>query len=139
MIRVIFLLKTPDLTYRQTLIEDSIAGRQWKKKGAGRRVTDRDMVNISNTLQGWTESVYKFGCGFIHLSPYHDYKDRDPMDMITAGEKHDIIRHMRAYHHGPMCADPRFSDIAPYLPQVFEKITANLECYLNDLAKGASL
>jgi hypothetical protein len=36
-------------------------------------MTDREMIVIAHELQGWTQSVYKFGCAFIHLSSLHDY------------------------------------------------------------------
>ena len=103
------------------------------EKGGKKRITDRKMVDLANKLQSWTQSVYRFGCGFIHLSSFHDYEERDPIDMITVEEKEAILKHMKYYHGGPLEPDPRFRDLIPYLPSVFMKIADNLECYIKDL------
>ena len=97
------------------------------------------MLELANKLQGWSGSVYRFGCGFIHLSNFHDYRKRDPMDAISLAEKEMVLRHMRYYHGGPLCPNPKFEDLIPYLPRVFEKISTNLECYLKDLEQGKAL
>lgn len=97
------------------------------------------MVDLANKLQGWTESVYRFGCAFIHLSNFHDYNERDPMDMITDEEKKAILDHMRYYHGGPLEPNPTFKHLVVYLPQVFEKIASNLECYVKNLEEGKTI
>ncbi|MGD2207471.1 MAG: hypothetical protein PVH17_11905, partial [Anaerolineae bacterium] len=116
MIRVIYLLSLSDIAYRNELIRASIDGHRWTAKGSNRRITDREMVDLANQLQGWTESVYRFGCAFIHLSRFHDHQARDPMDMISDDEKEAVLKHMRHYHGGPHGSDPRFNDLIPYLP-----------------------
>lgn len=135
MVRVVYLLTIPDMILRDELIKASVEGNQWElttTKGKKRRVTDKEMVELANHLQGWTKSVYRFGCAFIHLSNFHDYQDRDPMDMISNAEKDAILKHMQYYHGGPHSA-AKIDDLIPYLPQVFEKIASNLECYIRDL------
>src|SRR5262249_40018997 len=76
MVRVIFLLSIGDRPYRQQLIDGSVNGEKWTVKGKKACITDREMVELAQTLQGWTQSVYKFGCAFIHLSSFHDYQHR---------------------------------------------------------------
>jgi hypothetical protein len=100
LIRVIYLLSIPDLTYRNQLIKASVEGRKWTGKEGEKRITDREMVELANKLNGWTKSVYRFGCAFIHLSSFHDYQERDPMDAISDEEKKAILQHMRTYHEG---------------------------------------
>ncbi len=139
MIRVMYLLSIPDLKYRAELMHASIEGKKWTQKGTRKRITDRDMVAFANKLQGWAESVYRFGCDFIHLSNFHDYRNRDPMESISQNEKKSILKHMRYYHGGPLCSNPTFADLIPYLPRVFEKISSNLECYVKDLEHDKSL
>ncbi len=139
MVRVIYLLSISDMAYRGELIKASVEGNQWTAKGSRKRITDRDMVTLANKLEGWAESVYRFGCAFIHLSSFHDYQERDPMDMISNDEKESILKHMRYYHGGPPDPDPTFNDLIPYLPRVFEKIAANLDCYIRDLEGGKTL
>ena len=102
-------------------------------------MTDREMLEIAHGLQGWTQSVYKFGCAFIHLSSLHDYNDRDPLELLPALEREDLLQHCRHYHGGPSEPDPSFSDLVPYLPRVLEKIASNLEHYLAELEGGKLL
>jgi hypothetical protein len=142
MIRVIFLLSLKDTACRDELIKASVEGREWTTrtaKGKKRRITDREMAELANQLQGWTLSVYRFGCAFIHLSSFHDYHDRDPMAAISNDEKEAILRHMRYYHGGPIQPNPKFADLITYLPEVFDKIARNLECYVRDLETGGSI
>ncbi len=132
MIRVIYLLHQ-DTDYQSELLQASIEGKQWKTKDGKKKITDREMVELADSLHGWTKSVYKFGCAFIHLSSFHDYKSRDPMEMISSEERDSVLEHMRYYHGGPITDSPTITDIAPYLPRVFHKIADNLECYVKDL------
>lgn len=136
MVRVIYLL-TQDHERKEILIEASIHGEKWTKKTSRGHVTDREMVEIAQELQGWTKSVYKFGCAFIHLSALLDYNDRDPLLQLSAEEKNDIIKHCRYYHGGPEQGAERFDELVPYLPRILVKISANLECYLKKLENGA--
>lgn len=133
MIRVIYLLSQSDMTYRDELIQASVDGKQWMARGKKRRITDKEMVELANELHGWTESVYRFGCAFIHLSGFHDYRERDPMDMISIEKREAVLKHMRYYHGGPGRVNPGFKDLIPYLSMAFEKIASNLECYVKDL------
>lgn len=133
MVRVIYLLSIADKPYRQQLIDASINGEKWTAKGKNARITDREMVELAQSLHGWTRSVYKFGCAFIHLSNFHDYQNHDPLLSLPKGEKADILQHMQYYHSGPNVADPTFEDLLPYLPRVLEKVADNLECYVKQL------
>ncbi|HMP03889.1 MAG TPA: hypothetical protein PKD86_09355 [Gemmatales bacterium] len=133
MVRVIFLLSIADKPYRHQLIDASVNGEKWTAKGKKACITDREMVELAQTLQGWTQSVYKFGCAFIHLSSFHDHEHRDPFLALPNDEKAAILKHMRHYHGGPAEVDPSFEDLLPYLPQVFEKVAGNLDCYLKQL------
>lgn len=135
MVRVIYLLaQNPER--RELLIEASANGKKWSQEGSRAKVTDKEMVDLAQTLQGWTQSVYKFGCAFIHLSGLHDYNDRDPLAQLPAQERHDILEHCRNYHGGPSTTDAGFDSLVPFLPRVLEKIAGNLECYLVVLEKG---
>ena len=135
MVRVIYLL-TQDIERRSTLIEASVKGEKWNQPNSRASVTDKEMVDLAQNLQGWTRSVYKFGCAFIHLSGLHDYNDRDPLEQLSSQEREDILDHCRSYHGGPQGTDAKFSELVPYLPRVLEKIARNLECYLEKLEQG---
>jgi len=135
MIRVIYLLGQ-EPSRRMILIRASVNGQQWQQASGRGRVTDREMVELAQQLQGWTRSVYKFGCAFIHLSNLHDYNDRDPMQQLVAEEREAILEHCRHYHGGP--AGLAFADLLPYLPKVLEKVSGNLEYYLEQLQEEAA-
>lgn len=137
MVRVIYLL-TQDTERRSALIEISVCGGKWSQPNSRASVTDKEMVDLAHNLQGWTRSVYKFGCAFIHLSSLHDYNDRDPLEQLPLQEHQDILEHCRHYHSGPQGNDANFSDLIPYLPRVLKKISENLECYLENLEQGHS-
>ncbi len=133
LIRVIFLLKLKNKTARLNLMNATIEGKHWRDEKTNRRITDRQMVELANSLKGWTQAVYKFGCAFIHLSNFHEYRSRDPFETISKEEKDRIIKHLNNYHGGPKTINPTFNDIIPYFPAVFEKINSNLGIYLKDL------
>lgn len=135
MVRVIYLL-TQRPERRELLIDASVRGEQWSRTSSRAKVTDKEMVELAQTLQGWTQSVYKFGCAFIHLSGLHDYNDRDPLSQLPGEERKDILAHCRYYHGGPAPAAESFEDLVPYLPRVLAKIAGNLECYLKALEDG---
>lgn len=135
MVRVIYLLAQSS-ERREFLIEASVHGNKWTQEGARAKVTDREIVELAQELQNWTKSVYKFGCAFIHLSSLHDYNDRDPLLQLPADERRDILEHCRYYHGGPTDDSEDFKGLVPYLPSVLEKISRNLECYLEQLESG---
>lgn len=142
MIRVIYLLAVTDVTERQRLIDSTLRGEKWKvqtNKGKWRDVTDREMVDLAQHLQGWTQSVYKFGCAFVHLSDFHNHLAQNPFDKLMKFEKQDILSHMRYHHDGPSHDDLDMAELAIYVPQVFEKIARNLECYLIELEQNNAL
>jgi hypothetical protein len=132
MVRVIYLLSIP-LDQRLKLISDATEGIKWRKEGSRSAITDKEMIELSQKLSGWTRSVYKFGCAFIHLSSFHDYENRNPIAQLPDNERLDLISHCRYYHGGPINDDPTFHDFIPYLPRVFDKIASNLEFYLDEL------
>lgn len=142
MIRVVFLLTIDDLAERERLIVSTLKGERWKmrtSKGKWRDVTDREMVEFAQQLHGWTQSVYKFGCSFVHLSDFHNYLTENPFDKLEHSEKQDILSHMRYYHGGPLNDKPNMAELASYVPRVLDKIAGNLECYLKQLEQNETL
>jgi len=137
LVRVVYLLHVNEDARRADLVRDAVEGIQWIQPHSRRRVTDREMAKLADGLNGWTLSVYKFGCAFIHLSSFHDYRERDPMEMISQEEREAILSHMRHYHGGPCGSRPTFDELANFLPDVFRKIASNLESYLKQLEELA--
>lgn len=90
MIRVIYLLQKADFSERKRLIQSTLRGDKWRvltPKGKYRDVTDRKLVDLAHNLQGWTQSVYKFGCAFVHLSDFHNHLAEDPFLKLSIAEK----------------------------------------------------
>ena len=130
MVRVIYLLSL-SLNERSSLINLTLTGKKWKIGKT--RITDKQMVDLADTLNGWTKSVYKFGCAFIHLSSFHDYVNNDPFKNIDDEEYDSIKLHLNNYHDFALANHLTILEIKPYLPKVFNKIQSNLECYINHL------
>ncbi len=142
MIRVIYLLNVNDLGQRQGLIHSTLQGERWKvptAKAKWRDVTDREMVELAQRLHGWTLSVYKFGCAFVHLSEFHNHLVENPFDKLEEDEKQAILSHMRYYHGGPCHDNPEMAELCSYVPQVLEKIASNLDCYLKQIEQDETL
>jgi hypothetical protein len=97
------------------------------------------MVDLAQRLHGWAQSVYKFGCSFIHLSDFHNYSNTNPLDKLPHEEQRNIIDHMRYYHGGPRSDSPDMDELSKYFPSVLDKISGNLESYLCDLEEGKSI
>ncbi|WP_395003989.1 hypothetical protein [Cypionkella sp.] len=135
LVHVIYLL-SQSLERREFLIGALIRGEKWSQDGKHRKISDSEMVDFAQELHGWTKSVYKFGCAFIHLSILHDYNDGDPLAMLKIDERDAILNHCRYYHGGPRTDAEHFSDLIPYLPKVLQKISTNLDCYLDSLEEG---
>ncbi len=128
MVRVIFLL-SQTIEEREHLINLTLTGKKWKLRNNA-NVTDKQMVELADTLNGWTQSVYKFGCAFIHLSSFHDYLFNDPFENLDQGEIDSIKTHLNNYHSFPLTTELTTQSISFYLPMVFDKIEGNLESYI---------
>jgi hypothetical protein len=66
-VRVMFLLAQRDRSLRARLIEDSVHGRRWRvptPAGKETLVTDRELIELGESLTGWARNVYRFGCSF---------------------------------------------------------------------------
>jgi hypothetical protein len=136
MVRVIYLLNETDLSKRDSFIQQTLNGDKWSfinHNGKNQKVTDRDMVELSNSLNGWTQNVYKFGCAFIHLSNFHDYQSEDPFQSLEDSDKDSIINQLQYYHGANLKRDLSLNDLVRFLPSVMDKISANYECEIKSL------
>jgi len=136
MIRVIYLLNISTLIKRESFIKQTLDGKKWSyinQNGKKQNVTDKNMVDLANDLNGWTQNVYKFGCSFTHLSNFHNYSAEDPFKSLPDSEKDNIINQMQSYHGVHLTRESSLLEIIPYLPNVMNKISSNFECYIKDL------
>src|SRR5690606_26993266 len=97
------------------------------------------MVELAEKLQGWTNSVYKFGCGFIHLSNYHDPENHDPFLELPELEQQNVKQFMNHYHNFDLNEELNFNNVKPYLHKIFIKIYDNLKCYVRELHENKAM
>jgi hypothetical protein len=135
MVRVIFLLNQ-SLISRQHFISQTLQNEKWTIANSRNTITDRQMVNLADNLHGWTNSVYKLGCAFIHLSPMSDYRNENPFQQLTPVEVNDIIQHLHSYHSFPLTNSLSMNTVSPYLLRVLDKVSSNLEYYIQYLETG---
>lgn len=141
LVRMIFLLKIDDRSKRLHLMEQTIEGEKWSFRENGKKhiITDKDMVDVSDTLFGWAGYVYKFGCGFIHLSNLHNYLEEDPFSKLSLTDKRNIINFMHQYFLNNLTMSSTTADFIEYLPKIMEKISGNLHCYIQEIKDDKDL
>lgn len=132
LVRVVFLL-SKDLNTRQHLINQTLRNIRWSQPNSKSIVTDRQMVELTNKLHGWTNSVYRLGCAFIHLTPMADYKNSNPFQQLTQMEINDIKQHLHNYHGFSLSESLSMETVSPFLIKVLDKVSGNLGCYIDDL------
>lgn len=138
-IRIIYLGLEPNLKERERLMKSTLNGEKWRtlsKNNKLKNITDREMIDLSNKIKGYVEYVYKFGCSFIHLSDYHNYKESNPFNKLTFKERFDISFYLNQYHGFPKNKELSLQNIISYLPDIFNKISSNSLYYNDQLIKN---
>lgn len=139
MVRAIFLLQIENTNEQNHYIDQTIVlNEKWTNVHSRRIVTDKDMVDAANSLQGWTKSVYKFGCAFIHLSSLLDYSHENLFSKLPKSNHDDIKQHLHDYYDFSLANDLNMTTIKPFLPRVFRKVTDDLESYISGLESGSA-
>jgi hypothetical protein len=131
LIRVCYLLTITDPNERLRLIDDTLNGVKWVING--KSLTDRKMVNIAQQYNHWAPEVYDFGNSFTHLTNYHDFKTTDPLLQLDASRKTAIRRYLNTYHFFSDGDAVTFNNVVPFIPRVAQKVSDNLNRYLDDL------
>lgn len=135
-IRVIYLGKLEDMEERKRLMQLTINGEQWNEftiNGKVKKLIDRDMVNFATVLFGYIQYVYKFGCGFIHLSSNHDFQNQNPFDSLNEYDRRSIVAYLNQYHGFPIEHELTIENFKPYLLNVYEKVSSNMLYHLEEL------
>ena len=132
LVRTVFLLSN-DLNTRQHFILQTLQNTKWTLPNSRTVVTDRNMVDLTDRLHGWTNSVYKLGCAFIHLSPMADYRNSNPFQQLEQTEINNIKQHLHNYHGFQLSDTLNMDTVTPYLLRVLDKVSSNLECYIGYL------
>lgn len=135
-IRLMYIGSIADIDERERLINQTLSGQRWTvltNNNKWKKVTDQDMVEKANDLIGYIQYVYKFGCGFIHLSDFHDYSVSNPFDRLNDEEKVEIKNYLNQYHSFPLETELSVESLSSYIPEIFNKISANLTCYYDEI------
>jgi hypothetical protein len=66
------------------------------------------------------------------LSDLHAYQVSDPVKNLSEHERQEIAQYLKSYH-GYDGEDLTMDDMVFYLPNVIEKISSNVEFYLEQL------
>lgn len=133
MVRTIFLLEKSNLDVRNHYMSQTLNNQKWTFPNSKTLVTDRHMVELSSNLYGWTLSVYKLGCAFIHLSPMSNYANENPFSYLPDTEIQDIKQYLYNYHNFSLEEELNMETVIPYLSKVFMKVADNLECNIEQI------
>ncbi|MHA8069599.1 hypothetical protein ACS6L2_09970 [Aquirufa ecclesiirivi] len=135
-IRVMYLGRISDINERERLMQLTLSSEKWTVltlNNKWKQVTDKDMVEKADELLGYVHYVYKFGCGFVHLSDYYNYATTNPFDKLNDKEKVDIKIYLNQYHDFPIGDELTVESVTNYIPEVFDKISTNLTCYFEQI------
>jgi hypothetical protein len=113
-----------------------MSGDKWSILTANnklKQITDKDMVAKASDLKGYVRYVYKFGCGFIHLSDFHDYATTNPFDKLDYSEQFDIVFYLHQYHGFPRDRELSVESISFLITAIFEKVSSNLDYYFDNI------
>jgi len=113
------------------LVSNNVQIGEWvflNANGKKQKVRDIDMLQTG----GWEAVVYNFGCGLVHLTDKHLYRDFDPVVKMRDEEKQLTIEYLKKYH-GFDKREVDMNDIIQYLPKIYKKIYENIECNLEEI------
>jgi hypothetical protein len=132
LMRVDYLAFAVPLTDREELCRDVLSGVRWQKRTSKGKLTDIRDVELhtwATENHSWVSLAYKYSSNFIHLTNYWDYGVSDPLVTMPEDDQSEMASYLSTYH-GFTGNDLKMDDIFEHLPQVFEKIRSNVDCYV---------
>jgi hypothetical protein len=132
LMRVDYLAFSVALTDRDGLCQDVLSGVRWQQRSAKGKFTDiRDVEfhTYAKDNHSWVSLAYEYTSKFVHLTNYWDYGASDPLVTMPADDRSEIVSYLCTYHGFPG-HDLTMNTLFEYLPQVFEKVRSNVECYV---------
>ena len=91
------------------------------------------MIEFISRIDGWPRVAYDFACSFVHLSNLHGYRPESPLAALETADRERIVDYLRRYHGAPTDENPSAGELLILAESVLEKITGNINCYLEDL------
>jgi len=135
-IRVMYLGRISNFDERVRLMSQTLSGEKWSvltSNNKWKQITDKDLVSKADELIGYIHYVYRFGCGFIHLSDFHDYTSTNPFAKLDTFERSDIKLYLNQYHGFSRDDELTIENISYLIPDIFNKISTNLTCYFSKI------
>ena len=131
LMRVDYLAFSVPLADRDAMCRDVLSGARWKRrttKGKYTDIRDVEFHTYAKDNHSWVSLAYEYSSKFIHLTNFWNYGESDPLVTLSADERLEIASYLKRYHGFPE-REVEMNDLFEYLPQVFEKIRGNVECY----------
>jgi hypothetical protein len=141
-IRIIYLGRLNSVQERERLISLTFNDEKWNTLTVNSKmkiITDKDMVDIASEVKGYVQYLYKFGCGFIHLSNFHNYQNENPFGKLKLNEQIDIKFYLHQYHGFPIENNLTIESIENLIPKIFDKISQNMLYYNEQLLNNESI
>ena len=132
LMRVDYLAFSVPFSDRDELCRYVFSGTRWQRPTRNGKFTDIRDVEFQTYAEdnhSWVSLVYEYSSKFIHLTNFWDYGVSDPLITMPADDQSKIVSYLSQYHDFPR-RDLKMNDLFDYLPQVFEKIRSNIECYV---------
>ncbi|SCX35874.1 hypothetical protein [Agrobacterium rosae] len=132
LMRVDYLAFSASLTDRDELCRNALSGARWQRrtsKGNFTDIRDAEFHTYAKDNHSWVSLAYEYSSKFIHLTNFWDYGVSDPLVTMPSEDRSEIVSYLSSYHGFPG-HDLKITDLFEYLPQVFEKIRSNIECYV---------
>ena len=141
-IRIIYLGRLNSVQERERLINLTFNDEKWNTLTVNSNmkiITDKDMVDIASEVKGYVQYLYKFGCGFIHLSNFHNYQNENPFKKLKLNEQIDIKFYLHQYHGFSIENNLTIESIENLIPKIFDKISQNMLYYNEQLLNNGSI
>jgi hypothetical protein len=133
--KLLFLLNSPKSEQIQ-YIKASINNQKWfitNKEFKKEYLTEDVFTRYSETLDGWDRSIYEFGLSFGNMATTFNYGTRDPIKSIGENDKEKIRNYIVEYHNKNFPKDYDLGILIIELPTIFNRISVNLQSYINRL------
>jgi hypothetical protein len=134
-ISLLFLLNRNQYE-KEHLVRLSINSQKWFfLNGDNKKVyiTEKEIINYADSLQGWEKGIYEFGLSFQCLSKNFNYLLRDPMKSMSENERRQISDYIKEYHNTVFNDNFSLDDLIPLLEDIFKTITSNLLIYMDKI------
>ena len=112
LVRVIHLFGVNDYNELADIIGNTFDQRKFgptKADGRARRILDKSLIQDAAAQFDWLETLYEFGCSFIHLTGLHSYQERDVFRMLSPSEREAIAEFVNHYYGATISANSQRS------------------------------